>query len=410
MLPSDLRPERRWLLSGFLLTFSSGVGQTYYIALFAGYLTLELGLSDGEFGGIYTLATLASAALLALAGRLADRLPTRWLGAGVLAGLALTALGMAAVESAFALLLALFGLRFFGQGMLTHVAMTAMGRWFRRKRGRAVAIAVLGLPAGEAVLPFAAVAAVGLVGWRQTWIAAAVALLVIAAPLFIVLLKHERRPAADGGERATLLEDQQAGRDWTRAEVLASPLFYALLAGILVHPLVVTGVFFNQVGIVEAKDWQLTWWAASFPALAVAHVLSALGCGWLVDRLGAPSLLPVALLPLGIGTLALTLAETPAILPVFMALTGLSQGGLSAVQGALLPELYGTLHLGAIRALLVAAVVLATALAPGLMGLLLDRGVPLESQLLVLGLCSLAAAACMGALVPQLRRLAATGV
>jgi len=34
---------------------SSGVGQTYYIALFARYVTLELGLSGGEFGGLYTL-------------------------------------------------------------------------------------------------------------------------------------------------------------------------------------------------------------------------------------------------------------------------------------------------------------------------------------------------------------------
>jgi MFS family permease len=346
-----------------------------------------------------------SAGLLLWAGRLADRVPIRWLGAGVLAGLALSALGMATVSSAFTLALALFGLRFFGQGMLTHVAMTAMGRWFSRKRGRAVAVAALGLPAGEALLPFAAVAAIGLVGWRSTWVSTAAVLAALAVPAFVILLKRERRPAFGALPPADSAA-QRRGRDWTRGEVQRSPLFYALLVGVLAHPLVVTGIFFNQVGIVEAKGWQLTWWAASFPALALAHVLAALGTGWLVDRFGAYRLLPAALLPLGIATMILTFAEAPLMLPVFMALTGLAQGSLSTVLGALWPELYGSLHLGAIRALVVAAIVLSTALAPGVMGLLLDAGVPLQAQLLALALYSLAAAAAMAALVPRLGRLA----
>src|SRR5690606_24722764 len=151
MVPNALRAELRWLSAGFLLTLSSGFGQTYFIGLFAGELKGELAITDGQFGALYTAATLASAALLTWAGKLADRFSVRALGIGVLAGFALTSLGMAAVTSAAALGFALFGLRFFGQGMLSHVAMTAMGRWFERKRGRAVAITALGFPAGEAV-------------------------------------------------------------------------------------------------------------------------------------------------------------------------------------------------------------------------------------------------------------------
>lgn len=403
MLPPDLRSELRWLASGFLLTLSSGPGQTFYIALFAGHLKNELAISDGQFGTLYTVATLASAAALTWAGKLADRFSVRALGVAVLGGFALAALGMAAIASVWMLGAALFGLRFFGQGMAMHVAMTAMGRWFNRKRGRAVAIAALGLPAAEAVLPPLAVAGVALIGWRGTWAAAAAALALIAAPVLIALLRRERRPSSpEDGERAS----GPVQPEWTRREVLHSPLFYALLPGVLAQPLIVTGIFFNQVTIVETKAWQMTWLAASYPVLAAMHVVSALGAGWMVDRFGARRLLPALLLPLGAAALLLGFAASPYVLPVFMALAGLTQGLSSTVQGALWPELYGLAHLGAIRGVVMAGVVFASALAPGVIGVLLDAGIAFDAQLMVMaGYCFLVAA-WMATLMPRLNRLA----
>ncbi len=405
LLVSDLRSEARWLSSGFLLMFFSSFGQTYFIALFAGDLKAGLGLSDGQFGSLYTVGTVASAAVLMWAGRSADRVPIRWLGAGVLAGLALTSLAMAAVASAWMLALVLFGLRFFGQGMLTHVAMTAMGRWFSRKRGRAVSIAALGFPASEAVLPLIAVALIGAIGWRLTWVAAAVALVAVPVPVLIALLKRERTPTTRPAPAAG--EGQAAGRrDWTRGQVLKSPLFYALMPGVLAQSFIQTGIFFNQVTIVELKDWQLSWFAASFPVLAGVTVLSALAAGWLVDRFGARRLLPVYLVPLGLATLLLVQAQSGYVLPVFMALIGLTHGSSSTIQGALWAELYGTEHLGAIRALAMAWVVLASALSPGLIGVLMDAGVGLEIQLSVMAVYCFLAALWMGSLMPRLNRLA----
>ncbi len=401
----DLRSELRWLSSGFLLTLCSGFGQTYFIALFAGQLKGEFGLSDGEFGSLYTLATLASAAMLVFAGKLADTVPIRWLGAGVLGGLALTTLAMAVVASPLMLILVLFGLRFFGQGMATHTAMTAMGRWFNRKRGRAVAIAGLGLPASEGLLPPLAVAAVTWVGWRQTWAGAAVVLALVAVPVFVTLLRHERHPTR-GPARAAADETGPARRQWSRAEVVRSPLYYGVLAAVLAPPFIMTAVFFNQVTLGELKDWPLAWFAASFPLLAAIHVAAALASGWLIDRIGARRLLSGYLLPLGLATLLLAFLDAAWVLPVAMLLIGVTLGGASATQGALWPELYGTRHLGAIRATTTAAVVLSTAVAPGLVGLLLDAGAGLEAQLGVMGIYCGGAAVAMLVLTPRLDRLA----
>lgn len=406
MIPADLRPDLRWLASGFMLMMLSGFGQTFYVAIFAGQLRGELALSNGEFGILYTIGTLASALVLTWAGRLADTVSIRWLGAGVIAGLAVAAAAIAVVPTAIGLAGVFFLLRFFGQGMCTHTAMTAMGRWFNRKRGTAVAVAGLGLPAAEALLPPLAVAGIAVLGWRTTWLVSAGLLAIVAVPVFAVLLRNERHPtlgplaAADDSANDRALQ-------WTRREVLSSSSFYGLLPGVLAPPFIVTAVFFNQVEIVAAKGWQLSWFAAWFPLLAALHVIASLVTGWLIDRFGARRLLPFFLLPLGAGVLLLAAVDDRWVLPAAIGLIGASIGCSSATMGALWAELYGTLYLGAIRSVVAAAVVFASALAPGLVGLLLDAGIGLESQFAVLVAYCLAASVWMWFLLPRLDRIAA---
>ena len=47
------------------------------------------------------------------------------------------------------LVLALLGLRLAGQGMMSHASITGMARSFTPNRGKAIALATLGHPAGE---------------------------------------------------------------------------------------------------------------------------------------------------------------------------------------------------------------------------------------------------------------------
>jgi hypothetical protein len=61
---------------------------------------------------------------------------------------------------------------------------------------------------------------------------------------------------------------------------------------------------------------------------------------------------------------------------------GVSNGLTSTLLGALWPEVYGLANLGGIRAVIVSALVLVTALGPGLTGALIDAGVPLPRQML----------------------------
>ena len=197
-----LTQNLRWLAPGFLLTFASAFGQTWFIALFAGEIKAVYGLSDGGWGSLYTLATLVAAGLLFLRGALADTMPLGRLAAGVALAFALAAALMAWTSSPWLLGLALIGLRFCGQGMFPHVALTAMGRWFRAQRGRAVSLVILGHAFGEMVIPLITVAAIAALGWRLTWGGVALMLALGLAPAAALLFARGRAPEG-GGEGGT---------------------------------------------------------------------------------------------------------------------------------------------------------------------------------------------------------------
>ena len=162
---SFLLQNAPWLAAGALLAFLSSFGQTFFISVFAGEIRAEFGLSHGAWGGIYSLGTTLSAAVMVWAGGLTDRFRARVLGSGVLVLLALACLSMA-FSTVWLLPLVIFALRLTGQGMTSHISAVAMARWFVAMRGRALSIAALGFSFGEALLPIVFVALLGMFDWR----------------------------------------------------------------------------------------------------------------------------------------------------------------------------------------------------------------------------------------------------
>lgn len=374
----------QWIFGGVVMTFFTMPGQTIFIAQFNTAIREAFDLSHGEFGGLYTIATLASAICLVWAGALADRISARRLAIASILGLALVGLLMATAPHVALLVVALAGLRFFGQGMLSHVAMTTMSRWFNRFRGRALSFAGFGFTVGEALLPFTITLAVAAFGWRQVWVGTVLVLLAIAIPLIAYLLRDQpdgRRARAAGAVNP----DPPAGglptgSGWTRAAVLRDPLYYCIIPGIMGPPAIGTLFIFHQAHLAEIKGWDLTLFTAMFPVLSVTVMVTALSAGFLIDRFGAWRLMPVLLIPMALGCLTLATLTPVWSIPLFFVLFGLTNGMVAPITGALWAEIYGTAHLGAVRALATAAVVAASAVGPGLAGYLVDIGIELDTQ------------------------------
>lgn len=380
----------RWVAGGFLLTFFSSSGQTYFIALSAGELRAAFDLSHGEFGGLYMAATLASALSLPFLGRVVDFFPERRVAAAVILALAGACLAMSLVSSVLLLGLVIYLLRLLGQGMMTHIAMTAMGRWFAAQRGRAVSLAAMGHQVGEGIFPILFVSVAGWAGWRYGWGLAAILLLGLALPLILYSFRVGRSPRG-----VPPAADTAGVPAWTRRQVLHDPVFWILLTGIMAPAFIGTTIFFHQVYLVELRGWPLDLFAQAFMLMAATTLLWTLAAGWLVDRFSAVSLLPFFLLPLGLACFVLVGFEGAGTIFVFMALLGTSYGISSTLFGALWPEIYGTRYLGSVRSVVVSFMVLATALGPGLTGYLIDLGVSYPGQLATMGGYCLAAAAVM---------------
>lgn len=377
MADGFLRANARWLGTGLLLTFTSSFGQTYFISIFGDRIMADYGLTDGDWGEIYMIATLSSAAALVWAGRLADRIRVGRLAAMILGLFAVIAVGMSFNENVYVLIALIFGLRFCGQGMISNLGITAMGRWFRAHRGRAIAIAGLGYSVGEATLPWLAAQAELLIGWRSVWLVVAFAMVAGLAPLIAWMAKDERSPQSLTDAE---LSPGRDGSHWTQTRVIRNWLIWALIPGIIAHSFIGTVIFFQVGHIAETMGWTKLAMTSAYPFFAVVTIVVALVAGGLVDRFGPDRLLPFYLLPLGVGVACVGPFEGIWSWWLGLALTGMSSGITHAMWGALWAEIYGTRNLGSIKATASGFMVVGSAIGPGITGWVIDSGVAFSGQ------------------------------
>jgi MFS family permease len=368
---------------GFLAALASSFGQTYVIGVFGPSLQRELDLGHTGWGVIYLIGTLASAALLPRTGKLIDRIDLRRYVAAVTALLAVACAVMAGALGPVSLVVAIFLLRHGGQGLMSHTAVTTMARYFEDGRGRAIAIASLGFAAGEALLPFAAVIAIAELGWRLSYGLVGVALAAGVLPALLWLLRgHGERHQSHLDSLASAAASGAAiARSWTRGEVLRDFRFYLLAPGVVAPALVITALFFHHLNIADAKGWSHGWITGSYVIFAGAVTSTALACGPLIDRLGGRRLVAAMLVPLALGLVFLAELDHPAaVWPYFIAI-GIAVGISHTAVTAMWAELYGVAHIGAIRSLVTAVAVFASALGPVTVGALMDAGVTIDRAL-----------------------------
>ncbi|EAQ03670.1 Major facilitator superfamily (MFS) transporter [Pseudooceanicola batsensis HTCC2597] len=369
-----------FLAAGALLTFLSSFGQTFFISIFSGEIREGFGLSHGEWGGIYMLGTGASAVIMVWAGGLTDLFRVRRLGPMIIGGLAVACLCMAYNRSAVLLPFIILMLRFFGQGMTSHIAVVAMARWFVAARGRALSLAALGFSAGEALLPILFASLMTRIDWHLLWVAGAGVCLVGAAVL-AGLLGRERTPQSHAATDHSL---GMLARHWTRGEALRHPVFWLMVPAMLGPGAFNTAFFFHQVHFAEIKGWTHVELVAFFPLYTALSILSMLGVGWLQDRLGTVRLIPFFQLPMVAAFAIFAWADGPVAMALGFLFLALTTGANATLPNAFWADIFGTAHIGSIKAAVAATMVLGSAIGPGLTGALIDLGLGLERQFLLI--------------------------
>ncbi|MDE0985640.1 MAG: MFS transporter [Yoonia sp.] len=397
-----IRENAPFLLAGALLSFLSSFGQTFFIAIFGGEIREAYGLSNGDWGLLYMIATGASAVAMVFAGGLADLFRVRSLGIGVVLALGVACIAMAVNTTTAGLVLVIFALRFFGQGMASHMSVVSMTRWFVAARGRALAVAGMGFMFGEATLPLIMVWLKSITEWRGLWLWFAVVCVILSVILYR-LLRLERTPQSAANAPAAM---GLLGKDWTRTMALRHPLFWLMVPAIVFFSAFGTTFWFHQVHFAEVKGYSHLALVAVFPLGTIALAISTIIYGWAIDRFGVVRLMPFYIVPYVVAFCLHWYAPNLIWTAVAVILMGISGGGNATILSACWAGFYGTRFIGSIKAATAALMVLGSAIGPGLSGLLIDAGVGIEIQMLGYAACFVFAAFMMGLAARMATRLA----
>ena len=369
------------IIFGFIFTFFSSFGQSFFLGLFNSSIRDTLSITHGQFGSIYASATLLSSFILIWVGKKIDDINIFKFALYVILLLSFSCFLFSKISSVIFLFFAVFLMRFSGQGMMSHTATTTISRYFTKSRGKALSICWFGLSSAEFILPVLVVYLLSIFKWQSIWTSISIIILFFLPFVSFILIKKlnfESRETKIG-----INKKENKIKQWRRIEVLKDYRFYIICLNMLAMPWIATGVFVYQSFIIEAKEWGAFVIAQSFMVYSILSVITLLGSGFLVDKFTSRKLLIFMNIPLLFSTIVLYYFDITISAFVFLGLIGISNGLANVLGSSTWAEIYGVKHLGSIKALTTALMVFSTAFGTALFGLLIDKGFSIEQIALI---------------------------
>ena len=378
MIIDTIRSNFKIIFFGFVFTFASSVGQSFFIGLFNSDIRNELNISHGEFGSIYGFATLFSSLVFIWVGKKIDDYKLVHYSIFVVILLSFASFFFSTVNTVIFLLVGIFLLRLSGQGLMSHTASTAISRYFEKRRGKALSIIWLGMSLGEFLLPVLIVYLLSFIYWRDLWIYITITILIFLPVISFFTTKNINIYSREE-ESSEKKSNFNLIKSWKRTEVLKDFKFYTMLPCIMAPAFIITGIVINQTFIIESKSWGTYTMAKAFMFYSTLTVLTLFVSGILVDKFTSRKLLLYLNLPMLLGLLILIYFNHPYTAFIFMGLIGVSNGLTNILISSLWAEIYGVNYLGSIKSLTGALMVFSTALATVVFGVLIDFGYSIEN-------------------------------
>ena len=371
------------ILFGFIFTFFSSFGQSFFLGLFNSSIRNELSITHGQFGTIYASATLLSSFILVWIGKKIDDVNILKFASYVIILLSISCFLFSKISSIIFLFFSIFLMRLSGQGLMSHTATTTISRYFEKSRGRALSLTWLGLSLAEFILPLLIVFLLTFIEWRNIWISISILVLLILpfASFFLVKSINLESREVSFDNKIELKKIKQ----WKRIEVLKDYRFYIICLNMLAMPWIATGTFVYQSFISTSKDWGPYVIAQSFMAYSILSVITIFFSGFLIDKFSSRKLLIYMNIPLLLSAFVLYYFTDPISSFIFLGLIGISNGLANVLGSSTWAEIYGVKYIGSIKALTTALMVFSTAFGTALFGILIDNGLDIEQIALVSG-------------------------
>ena len=378
----NLSLNKKVIIFGFIFTFFSSFGQSFFLGLFNAPLRNELGITHGQFGNIFATATICSSILLIWVGKKIDEHQIIYYSFFVLILLFLSSLLFSFINSVYYLIIGIFLMRFSGQGLMSHTATTTISRFFDRSRGKALSTIWFGLSSAEFILPIFVTFLFGLYSWRNVWQGIAI-LIILFLP--IVVMNTIKKIKLNSRELEKNHNKKFKIKSWKRNDVLKDYRFYILSLNMLAMPWIATGVFVYQSFISESKVWDIFTIPKAFMIYSIASIITLFFSGFLVDKFTSRKLIPLMNIPLLLAMTVLFYFDHKFSAFFFFGLVGISNGFSNVLGSSTWAEIYGVKFIGSIKAITTAFMVFSTAFGTAFFGILIDNGFSIENIAFISG-------------------------
>ncbi|MDO9530281.1 MAG: MFS transporter [Syntrophales bacterium] len=356
-----------WLIVG-LSFVNLGIifGIWYSFSVFFIAIIKEFGWSRAATAGVFSCFMIVHSGSAIVIGTFLDRFGARIV---IPLGACIVALGLFASSRIDAL-----WQFYLWYGVLTPVGVCAIGfiahgiilpKWFNKKRGLAIGIAMAGIGLGMQILVPGTQLVIANFGWRTAYCVLAGFILITILPLNIFFQRSspqeigQNPDGASDSEMADNLtreakqsETSRTGRPiiWTIHECLRSKQFWFLFSSFFFTPLAVQGILIHQVASVVDKGFSAVQGAFFFGLAGMAGSVGKILFGWLSDRIGRETAFGAGLGCAFLGVLSLMLLQPnyPYLLYGYAVLFGLGYGSIAPIIPARTADLFLGPHFGKI--------------------------------------------------------------
>jgi MFS family permease len=262
----------------------------------------------------------------------------------------------------------------------TAIGFSALiSRWFNRRRGLALGIALAGLGAGGVFWSLLGQWLLQHFGWRDAFLYMGAVVAAIILPIQILVLRDNPESMGlevDGAVRASgsaiAPPSEMRGRpisqctdnDLTLRQVLGRRLYWLMMLTFFLVAAASYGVMLNMVPLLEKQGTTPQYAAAAQASIWSVLVFGRLATGWLMDRFFAPRVAQAFLVPPIVGAAMLAVGVSGPSAFVAAMLVGLAAGAEVDVLAYLVSRYFGLRHFGAIYSTYFAVYAVGTSAGP----------------------------------------------
>jgi MFS family permease len=370
MIP--MTEEFGWTRAEF--SASRSIGQM--VMAFTGFL---IGAQIDKYGGRRFILIGGAILVAALLGLSQVQSLTHWL---LLNGLALTA----------------------GAAMIGNLVVNVtLGKWFVERRGRAVALAGMGISLSGIVLPVLATYWVDLYGWRTSWQLLALGAGIMTLPMAFVVRRAPEdfgwHPDGISPDQVSAGQGAAASADFansmTRAQAMRTSTFYTLVLAFGLFQISITVMLLQTIPLMTDAGYSRFVASSMISLASVPAFLSKPVWGMLIDRYSPKKLAAIGAALTGSAVLVIVYSTSNTLdawVYTGFIMMGFGWGGLLPLQEVIWATTFGRRYLGSVRSTALPFVLGMAALGPVLVASYYDRVGNYDLALALIALCNLGSA------------------